>query len=97
MFQYSIVFRPLFWMTMGLTYAVIIAGANIWARDLGLEMNWWKWLMAAVWYGILSLITAAGFTLIGEKEPKAGPRFLAFGVTLCVVSGIGLAFLVCYL
>ena len=40
-------FRPLL--------ALIIAGATVWARDLGLSMTGWKWLLSGIWYGLLSL------------------------------------------
>ena len=42
MIIYSPFFKPVFWTLMGLIYALIIAGAPIWAEDLGLRMNWLK-------------------------------------------------------
>ncbi|MBW1767301.1 MAG: hypothetical protein JRJ65_09660 [Deltaproteobacteria bacterium] len=94
MLQYSTVFRPLFWIVMGLIYAVIIVGAKVWAEDLGLQMTWWKWLLSAIWYCLLSFSFAAGFTLIGEKEPKAGYRFLGTFLAITIISGFGLWYLV---
>ncbi len=92
MVQYSTIFRPLFWIVMGLIYAMIIAGAPIWALDLGLQMTWWKWLLVAGWYGLLSYALAGGFTLLGEKEPKAWYRFLGFHLMVIIPMGIGLWF-----
>ena len=90
MFTYSTILRPLFWIVMGLIYALIIVGAKVWAQDLGLEMNWWKWLLAAIWYCLLSFSFAGGFTLLGEKEPRAGYYFLGFFLIVTIISGVGL-------
>ncbi len=90
MVQYSTLFRPLFWIGMGMTYALIIAGARVWAQDLGLNMTWWKWMLSATWYGLVSLSVASSFTLIGEKEPKAGTCFLGVSLAVTVVLGVGL-------
>ncbi len=94
MLQYSTVLKPLFFIGMGMIYALAIAGARVWAQDLGLAMTWWKWLLVATWYIILNLSFAAGFTLIGEKEPKAGYLFLGVFPPLVIVLGIGCWFLV---
>ena len=82
--------RPLFWIVMGLIYAVIIAGAPIWAADLGLQMNWWKWLLTAIWYVLLSYTFAGSFTLLGEKEPGAWYKFMGFHLIITIILGIGL-------
>jgi hypothetical protein len=68
--------RPVFWIFMGLLLALIIYSAKLWAKDLGLKMNWWKWLLAGLWFIILSLSIAGGFTLIGEREVTPGLYFL---------------------
>jgi hypothetical protein len=70
---------------MGLIYAVTIAGAPIWAQDLGLQMTWWKWLLLAIWYVILSFTFAGGFTLLGEKEPVAWHKFLGFHLIIIII------------
>ncbi|MCP4756834.1 MAG: hypothetical protein GY866_38720 [Proteobacteria bacterium] len=93
MIQYSTLLKPLYWIAMGLVYAVVVVGAKIWAEDLGLVMVWWKWLLTAGWYIVLSLTLAAGFTLIGENEPRAGTNFLVFFLPIFIVLGIGLWFL----
>jgi hypothetical protein len=94
MLMYSPFFKSIFWTTMGLIYAITIAGARYWAEDLGLSMNWWKWLLIAIWYCVVSLAFAGGFTLIGEREPKAGGRFLAFMGTIALAFGVCLWFVV---
>ncbi|MBL7175980.1 MAG: hypothetical protein ISS66_09170 [Desulfobacteraceae bacterium] len=93
MFAYSTLLRPLFWMVMGLIYALMIAGAPAWAQDLGLKMTWWKWLLAALWYFILSVGLAGGFTLLGEKEPRAGYYSLGLVLIVMIILGVGLWFL----
>lgn len=90
MLQYSTFFRPVFWVVMGLLYALIIAGAGIWAQDLNLSMNWWKWLLASFWYVALSMGIAVGFTFIGEKEPHAGYRIAGLTVVVMALLGVGL-------
>jgi hypothetical protein len=94
MLIYSTFFRPLFWIAMGLIYAVMMAGARYWAQDLGLHMTWWKWLFAFLWYVLVSFAFAGGFTLIGEREPKAGWRHLGFFLGIAVVLGVVLWYVV---
>jgi len=72
---------------MGLIYALMIGAAPIWAQDLGLQMSWWKWLLAAGWYVVLSIGVAAGTTLTGEKEPRAGYYILALSLIIMFVLG----------
>jgi hypothetical protein len=93
MFAYSTILRPIFWVVMGLIYGLMIAGAPALAQDLGLNMTWWKWLLAAIWYVMLSVGLAGGFTLMGEREPKAGYYFLGLVLTLMIILGIGLGLL----
>lgn len=88
MVLYSTILRPLFWIAMGLIYALAIAGARVWAQDLGLQMTWWKWLLVALWYCFLSYSFAGAFTLLGEKEPRAWYRFLGFHLIITVLLGI---------
>ena len=90
MTAYSTTLRPLFWIVMGLLYALMIAGAPVWAEDLGLQMNWLKWLLAALWFVLLSMGIAAGFTLMGEKEPRAGYYITGLSVIVMIILGIGL-------
>jgi len=90
MILYSTVAKSFFWIVMGLMYALVIIGSPAIAKDLGLQMNWWKWLLAAFWYVLLSIGIAGGFTLIGEKEPGAGKYFLICTVVIMSVLGVGL-------
>jgi len=93
MYLYSTILRPLFWIAMGLLYGLTVAGAPIWAQDLGLQMTWWKWLLAFLWYVLLSYSVAGGFTLLGEKEPGAWYRFMGFHLSITVLLGVVLGFL----
>lgn len=79
---------------MGLLYALIIAGSPLWAQDLGLNMTWWKWMLSALWYGLLSFTFAGGFTLLGEKEPDAWYKFMRFHMIIVIISGVVLGFLI---
>jgi hypothetical protein len=87
MFLHARISKPLFWAVMGIIYAVSISGIRVWLQDAGIIMAWWQWSAAILWYGLLSLCLAAGFTLIGENEPKAGCRLL--GASLPVVMALG--------
>jgi hypothetical protein len=90
MFIYTTLVRPIFWIVMGLIYALAIAGARAWAEDLGLDMTWWKCMLAMLWYVLLNIGVASGFTLIGEKEPRAGWAIVAAALIVMVVLGAGL-------
>ena len=94
MIIYSPFFKPVFWIIMGLIYALIIAGAPLWAEDLGLNMTWWKWLLTAIWYGLLNFTFAGGFTLLGEKEPGACNKFIRFNMIIVIATGAVLGFLI---
>ena len=94
MLQYSTFFKPIFWTVMGLLYALIIAAAPVWARDMGLQMSWWKWILAAVWYALLSFTFAGSFTLMGEREPGAWYRFLGFNLIITIIVGVIFALLI---
>jgi hypothetical protein len=89
MILYSTVAKSFFWIGMGLVYAMIIAGAPYIAKDLGLQMTWWKWSLAALWYIILSIGVAAGFTVMGEREPGAAKYF--FSITIVSMAILGSA------
>ena len=75
---------------MGLLYAVIIASARIWAKDLGLKMSKFKWLHLAIWFLFITLSVAAGFTMYGENEIQAGNYILGIFGTVGVIWGVGL-------
>lgn len=88
MIAYSTILRPAFWTIMGLLYALMIAGMPYWFQDFGIQMTWWKWILALLWYVLFSFTLAGTFTLLGEKEPRAWYKFLGFHMILVVISGI---------
>lgn len=88
MILYSPFFKPTYWIVMGLLYALMVAGAPVWAEELGLQMNWWKWILAVFWYMFLSFSLAGGATLLGEKEPQAWYRFFGFHLIIAAILGI---------
>jgi len=90
MFTNSTMLEPLFWIIMGFLYAVIAISAVYWAKDLKLRMNGWKWALSALWFVLLNITIAGGFTLIGENELRAGMYFLFFFGTLMIIFGVGL-------
>jgi len=75
----------------GLLSGAVIVGAITWAKELGLKMNWWKWLLSALWYVLLLLLVFAAFTFIGEGEPVAGWKTLGIAVVFMVILGAALA------
>lgn len=87
MFPNSTILGPLFWIVMGLIYALMIISARFWAEDLKLKMVWWKWVLVSCWYIILSVCVAAAFTLFGEDEPQAGTYFLGISVLVFFILG----------
>jgi len=74
----------------GLLSGAVIVGAIIWAKELGLKMNGWKWLLAVIWYLLLLFLVFAAFTFIGEGEPAAGWKVIAISVVILVILGTGL-------
>ena len=90
MFPNSTILGPVFWIVMGLLYALIILSANYWAKDLKLNMKWWKWLLLSFWYAGLSISIAGSFTLFGEGENRAGYYFLGISIVIFLILGVGL-------
>ena len=90
MLLYSTIWKAFYWMAMGVLYTIMIAGAPSLADSLGLQMSWWKWLLTALWYVLLSLGVAASFTLMGEKEPRAGQYSLGLTLVIMIILGVGL-------
>jgi hypothetical protein len=90
MFDNSTIFEPLFWIVMGVIYTIVAISARYWAKDLALQMNWWKWTLVIIWFVLLNITIAAGTTLIGENEQRAGLYFLGVFGTLFIVLGVGL-------
>lgn len=94
MLLYSTVWKAFYWMVMGVIYTAMIAGAPSLANALDLQMSWWKWILVTLWYVLVSINLAAGFTLIGEKERGAGPKLMATTLIPLAILGVGLWFLI---
>ena len=90
MFPHATILGPLFWIVMGLLLALIFAGARIWFQDIGLQMNWLKWILVVGWFCMLSFSIGGGFTLVGEGEQRAGLYFLGIFLTISIILGAGL-------
>ena len=80
----------LFWMVMGALSVLIGISATLWAKDLDLKMNWFKWVLVVLWYLLLLLTVASPFTMIGENEAVAGYRIIPFLLVPTIVLGVGL-------
>ncbi len=80
----------IFAFVTGLLSGGVIVGAITWSKELGLKLNWWKCLLAALWYLLLLLLIFAAFTFIGEGEPAAGWRTLGLSTVVMVILGAGL-------
>lgn len=79
-----------FSFVFGAASGLVIAGAVVWAKDLGLKMTWWKWLLAAIWYILLNFFVFLDFTMIGEGEAGAGLKLLLFQAVIMIIIGAGL-------
>ena len=66
---------------MGALYTVFAISMTYWAKDLKLKMNWGKRLLSVIWFILLNVTIAGGFTLIGENEIRAGIYFLGVFIT----------------
>ena len=80
----------IFTFVTGLLSGGVIVGAIAWSKELGLKLNWWKCLLAVLWYLLLLLLIFAAFTFIGEGEPAAGWRTLGISTVVMVILGAGL-------
>lgn len=74
----------------GLLSGAVVAGAIRGFKDLGFQMNWWKWLLAALWYLLVLSMVFAAFTFVGEGEHAAGWKTLGIATVLMVILGTGL-------
>ncbi len=75
----------------GLLSGGVIVGAIAWSKELGLKLNWWKCLLAGLWYLLLLVLVFAAFTLIGEGESLAGWKTLGIASVVMVILGAGLS------
>ena len=80
----------IFAFIVGLLTGAVVVGAITWAKDLGLQMSWWKWLLSSLWYLLLLFLLFAAFTFIGEGEAAAGWKTVGISVVLLVILGAGL-------
>ena len=79
-----------FVFVVGAVTGLVVAGAIAWAKDLGLKMTWWKWLLAALWYILLNFFVFLDFTMIGEGESSAGMKLLFFQGVFMIIFFVGL-------
>lgn len=79
-----------FWFFMGILFVGVAAGVKVWFEDLGYEMNWWKWLLTAIWWFLVFFTLYAVFTFLGEGEVRGfWLGLLLFGI-IDVILGVGL-------
>ena len=79
----------IFAFIVGALMGLVIPAAVVWAKDLGLKMAWWKWLLAALWYILLGFSVLSAFTLVGEGEAVAGMRMFGFTLVVTIILGAG--------
>ena len=77
-------------LIIGLVTVPLIIGAVAMAKDLRLNMNWWKWTLSGVWYFFLIFSIYLCFTFMGEGEVSAGWKMLLFLGIILLVLGVGL-------
>lgn len=75
----------------GALSGLVVMGAIVWAKSLGLMMTWWKWLLAVLWYLLLNFFVFLDFTMMGEGEAAAGLKMLLFQAIVMIILGVGLA------
>lgn len=88
MFPNSHILGPLFWIVMGLLYAVLIYAFAGWTKDKNIKMTWWKWALSAGFYLIASLSLASSFTMLGEKEATTFRMMLLISGMVSVILGV---------
>ena len=79
---------------IGVLTVPVIWAARFWAKDLGLRITWWKWLLAGFWYLLLLFFVFMDFTFIGEGETGAGLKLLAAEAVIMIILGAGVARLI---
>ncbi len=80
----------IYWLLNGMLFILVAFGFKSFAEDRGWKLNWWKNLLAAVWYLIFSAGFYAWGTLIGENEASAGIKIFLFTLLIAFVLGVGL-------
>jgi hypothetical protein len=79
-----------FWFLMGIIAIFVAKGFKAFAEEQGWELNWWKWLLSILWYGIFSLSFLSWGTLLGENEVGAGWKLGLFTLFIALILGVGL-------
>lgn len=79
-----------FWFIMGMLFILVAVGAKAWAESLRLNMTWWKWVCALVWYALLNFTVAGPMTFIGENEAGAGGKLFLFSLVGTIILGVAL-------
>jgi hypothetical protein len=80
----------LFWFVEGILFVVVILGLQAWARDQGIILRWWKWVLFVLWLILAGFTIAFVGTSYGEGESVAGTRGgLLFGL-MTIIAGVGL-------
>lgn len=80
----------IYWLLNGMLFILIAFGFKAFAQDRGWKLNWWKSLLAVLWYVIFSSWFYAWGTLIGENEASAGIKIFLLGMVVSIVLGVGL-------
>ncbi len=79
-----------FWYLMGIIFILVALGFKAYADEKGWILNWWKSLLAFLWYGLFSLSLLSWGTLIGENESTAGWKLGVLGLFITLILGVGL-------
>lgn len=85
MFTNSTMLNPIFWMILGASNVFFFFGLRYYFQDWNLKISKLKWAVIVCYWIVLNFVIAAGFTLIGENEVKAGLRFMAFFAPFLII------------
>ncbi|MCZ2096021.1 MAG: hypothetical protein LC121_07075 [Anaerolineae bacterium] len=79
-----------FWLLMGVILVLVAMAFKAFAEDQGWRLTWWKWLLAILWYGLVSLSFFTYGTLAGENEGSAGLKLMVLMLFISLILGVGL-------
>ena len=79
----------LFWFIVGILFCTAAAAFNMWAKDRGIPMPFWKWIILLAWTLLFEFTIAFVTTSAGENEPGAAVKGGIFFGIITVVSGAG--------
>jgi hypothetical protein len=77
----------LFWFIMGMLSILVVVCAKTWADKSDVNMTWWKWIIAALWYIGFLFSIAVPATFMGEGEIHAGLTMIVFSVVPSIIIG----------